>query len=146
LSLELERLVGLLNANISPDRTAAIVDRNSMFMARTREFDRFVGQRAPERIVELQTANQGTWQGTDAEGEWVRAGFDRSKLAGWLISVSIPERVVQSSLRNVLWTLAVLGAALTALAILVAYLVGGRLARGIGTLSSQAEALGRGES
>jgi PAS domain S-box-containing protein len=145
LSLELDRLVGLLNANISPDRTAAIVDRNSMFMARTRGFDRFVGQRAPEKIVELQTANQATWHGTDAEGELVRAGFARSKLAGWLISVSIPERVVQSSLRNVLWTLAVLGAALTALGILVAYLVGGRLARGIAAVASQAEALGRGE-
>jgi two-component system, sensor histidine kinase len=46
LSLELQRLADVLNANIRPDRTAAIVDRNSMFMARTRQFDRFVGQRA----------------------------------------------------------------------------------------------------
>jgi PAS domain S-box-containing protein len=144
LSLELQRLADVLSANIMPDPTAAIVDRNSIFMARTRQFDRFVGQRAPERLIEHQSENEGTWQGSDADGELVRGGFARSKLAGWQISVTIPERVVQSSLRNVLRALAVLGAVLTVLAIIVAYLVGVRLARAIGALTSHADALGRG--
>src|SRR5215831_4903700 len=144
LSLELQRLLDVLNANILPDRTAAIVDRNSMFMARTRQFDRFVGHRAPEGFVVHQSENEGTWQGSDAEGELVRGGFARSKLAGWQISVAIPELVVQSSLRNVLWALAMLGAALTIAAIIVAYLVGGRLSRAIGALAAHADALGRG--
>jgi len=74
----------------------------------------------------------------------VRGGFARSKLAGWQISVAIPELVVQSSLRNVLWALAMLGAALTIAAIIVAYLVGSRLSRAIGALASHADALGRG--
>jgi PAS domain S-box-containing protein len=146
LSLELERLVDLLNANILPDRAAGIVDRDHRFLARTRSFDQFVGKRAPESFIEQTATTEGYWRGVDAEGEMVRAGFARSKLAGWWIWVSTPERVVQNSLRNALWTLGAVGAALTILAVLVAYLVGGRLAGAIGSLSAQADALGRGES
>jgi len=146
LSLELQRLVDLLNANTLPDKTAGIIDRDHLCMARTRLFDHFAGKRTPESFIGPSAATEGDWYGPDAEGEIVRAGFARSKLAGWWIWVSIPERAVQGALRSTLWTLGGLGAALTILAILVARLVGGHLAKAIGSLNARADALGRGES
>lgn len=146
LSLELQRLVDLLNATILPDRIAGIIDGNHMFMARTRNFDEFVGRRAPDSFIEQLESSEGYWRGTNAEGELVRAGFARSKLAGWWVWVSIPERVVQGSVRQALWTSGVLGVALTILAIFVASLVSGNLVNAIHSLSAQADALGRGES
>ena len=146
LSLELQRLVGLLNENISPGRIAGIFDRNHVFMARSEKFEEYVGRLPKQSFIDNVTGSEGHWRGINYEGEMVRVGYARSKLAGWWIWVSIPEQAVQSSLRETLRALAALGAALTLLAIFIAYLFGGRLSGAISTLALQAEALGRGKS
>ena len=145
LSIELQRLVDLLNSNMSSGQIGAIIDGNYLIMARTQMFSELVGKRATEEFIAQLAKGEGNSYAANAQGEMVYAGFTRSKIAGWWVSVSVPERIVQGSLRKILWTLGALGAGLTTLAIFVAYLFGGRLAGAIGTLAAQADALGRGE-
>jgi signal transduction histidine kinase/CheY-like chemotaxis protein len=145
LSLEAHDLVDILKENIEPVRTAGIFDRNNVYLARTALFEDFLGKASPPSFTQLAAGGEGIWRGKDGEGRQVRAAYARSKLAGWAIWVSIPEQVIQSSLLNTLWTLAALGAMLMAAALLIAYAVGGRMARSMRALAGEAATLGRGE-
>ncbi len=145
LSLEAHDLVQILKENIQPERTAGIFDRNNVYLARTSLFDELLGKAAPLSFRQQADGAEGMWRGVDGEGRQVRAGYARSRLAGWAVWVSVSEQVIQSSLLNTLWTLAALGALLTAAALLIAYAVGGRMARSIRTLAADAATLGRGE-
>jgi hypothetical protein len=114
-------------------------------MARSEKFEEYVGRLPQQTFINNVAGMEGHWRGINYEGEMVRVGYARSKLAGWWIWVSVSEQAVQNSLREALWTLAALGAVLTLLALFIAYLFGGRLAGTISTLALQAAALGRGE-
>ncbi len=146
MSLALDRLAGLLKENISGGRIAGILDRNHLVMARTDQFDDRTGKPASASFIAQTKEAQGSWLGTNAEGEKTRVGYTRSKLSGWVIWVGVSEEAVQSSLRATLWRLSALGAALTVLAIALAYLLAARLTGHIGRLAAQAKALGRGET
>src|SRR6185503_19463529 len=143
LSLELSGLNDLLKENIEPGRIAGILDRRNNFMARTQHFDETVGRPAPASFRQQASKADGLWRGVDSEGELVRGGYAKSKVTGWSIFVSLPEKDIQATLRETLWTVGVLGALLVSAAILIAYGVGGRLAGSIGALAAQAAALGR---
>jgi PAS domain S-box-containing protein len=145
LSLELHRLMDILSSDVSSTLIAGVFDRNFKLMARSDRNPELVNQPASSDFVRQATKNEGTWYGVIQAGGMSRVGFSRSAASGWWVWVSIPESVVQSSLRNTLWTLAAIGAALTALALLIAYLFGRRFAGAIGDLSQWADALGRGD-
>ena len=144
-SLELERLADLLRQATTPARAAGIFDRRFKLMAQTQPFMGAVGGPAPPDFVARVTGTEGLWRGHNAEGQPVRVGFARSGIAGWLIWVGVTDAAVQSTLRQTLWALAALGAALTAFALLVAYLFSRRFAVAAGRLSAWADALGRDE-
>jgi signal transduction histidine kinase len=146
LSLELSDLNDLLKENIDPGRIAGILDQRLNFMARTQHFDEVIAKPAPASLREQAAGGDGVWRGLDSEPQMVRGGYARSKVAGWVIFVSLPEKAIQASLLKALWTLAALGALLVGAALLVAYALGGRLSRSIGVLADQAAALGRGEA
>ena len=65
--------------------------------------------------------------------------------SGWIIYVSLPESAIRDSLRESFWAVTALGVALTIAALLLAYVVGGRLAGSMHVLSAEAAQLGRGE-
>jgi PAS domain S-box-containing protein len=145
LSLELQRLIDIINADLTPQQTAGIFDRNYQVMARTRRFSELVGKHAPHGVIDAATKDRGIWRGTNAEGEIVRLGLARSKIAGWWVWVSIPEAAIQNSLRSTLLSLAAIGGGLTLFALLLAYLLARRFTTGIRALTGWAERLGRGE-
>ena len=97
------------------------------------KLENFIGQRAPQAFVEQANATEGVWRGKSGEGELVRAGYARSRLAGWWIWVSVEESAVQAALRYGVLTLAGLGVSLAVLGMFVAYIFGGRLARSVGS-------------
>jgi PAS domain S-box-containing protein len=146
LSLDLRRLVGILDENIDPGQVAGILDRSDMVMARTEDFENRVGKRASERFVVQAKGGEGGWVGTNIQGQTIRVGYAHSKLAGWLVWVGVPDDVIRGALRGTLWRLSVLGLVLTILAIGVAYFLAGRLAGASRLLAAQAGALGRGDT
>ncbi len=146
LSLDLRRLVGILDENIDPGQVAGILDRDDRVMARTEDFENRVGKPASERFVVQAKGAGGNWLGTNIQGQTIRVGYAHSKLAGWLVWVGVPDDVVRGALRATLWRLSMLGLALAVLAFGVAYLLAERLAGASRSLAAQAGALGRGDT
>jgi signal transduction histidine kinase/ActR/RegA family two-component response regulator len=145
LSLLPERMADILSQSLSPGRRAGIVDRNGKVVARTEDLARAIGMAAAPDFLRAARAGEGIWHGTDVGGERVRTAFTHSKLSGWTVYVNLPEDIILSSMQRTILALVALGLALIALAVLIAYWVGGRLAGSMGTLAAQAAALGRGE-
>ena len=143
-SIETQGLVDLLRKNLQPHRVAGIFDRNFKYVARSEQPGEFIGEPAPPSFVQEATAAEGIWRGRDGEGRLVRGAYARTQLAGWRVFVAIPEQDVQRSLRDILRALALLGALLFVLAVLLAYVVGERLSRSIRALVEEADALGHG--
>ena len=146
LSLELQRLVGIINAATSPDRAAAIFDRNFRMMARSHGHDDLVGKPAADALTAaVRSGPDGITLGQNEAGEQARIGFARSQVAGWTIAVSVPQSHVSAGLRRTLFGLGLIGLGLTGFGLLIAYLLGRRLAGATLSLSAWAAALGRGE-
>ena len=145
LSLPLERLAVLLKENLNGPRRAGIVDRNGKIMARSERFAELVGTPAVPDFVERTRAGSGIWTGTNSSGEAVRTAYTRGNSSDWIVYVAVPEAVIRANLREAFLALSALGVLLTILALLLAYFVGGRLARSMQTLTATAAQLGRGE-
>ncbi len=145
LSLPLHRLFDLLKENLDPTRRAGIVDRAGLIMARSEQFDEYVGKPAAAGFL-VQTRNAGgVWVGTNNSGEAVRTAFTHGVSSGWVIYVSTPEATIQNALRESFWAISALGVVLTIVALLIAFVVGGRLAGSMRSLATKAGQLGRGE-
>ena len=145
LSLPLSRLVNLIQENLVTGRRAGIVDNAGLIMARSERFQELVGQPAARGFVAQARKETGVWAGTNTSGEVVRTASAIGQASGWIIYVSLPESAIRDSLREAFWAVTALGVALTIAALLLAYVVGGRLAGSMHVLSAEAAQLGRGE-
>jgi len=145
LSVPLERMYNLLRENLVEGRRAGIVDREAKILARSERFEELAGTPAAPDFFARTRDRHGVWHGTNSSGEMVRTAYSRADLADWVVYVSLPEPLVQRNLREAFWTVSALGIGLTVMALLLASLVGGRLARSMHTLAAQAVQLGRGE-
>jgi PAS domain S-box-containing protein len=146
LSVDLRHLLAILNDNVDPSQVAGMLDRDNVVLGRTEDFDSRVGKPASKDFVDQIKGSEGAWRGLNVQGYTIRIAYARSKLTGWLVWIGIPDAAVQTNLRWTLWALTALGLALIVLALAAAYILGGRLAGEIGTLATQAGALGRGEA
>jgi hypothetical protein len=147
LSIEAERFTEIVTRSVGADRSAGIIDRRGVILARSSRANEFVGTSAAPGFATQMTGEEGIVSGAvNGTGEPVRAAYARSNLASWKVWVSIPEKSALAPLLGTLWTLATLGLALAAAAFLIAYAVGGRLANSIQALAGQAAALERGET
>jgi PAS domain S-box-containing protein len=146
LSLDLRRLLGILDDDILSGQVAGILDRDNIVMARTEGFDDRVGKPASKNFIDQIKGSEGSWRGVNSQGYSIRIAYSKSKLSGWLVWVGVPDATFQGDLRWTLWALSAIGLALTLLAIGIAYAFSDKLVGAIGTLSAQANALGRDEA
>ncbi len=146
MTADLAQLDDLLHSDIAPGQIAGILDRDNMVMGRTQESRERIGRPASQDFVDQIKGDQGTWLGQNIQGYKIRLGYARSRLSGWLVWVGVPDADIQNPLHRALWRLSALGAALTILALGLAYGLGGRLAGAGRTLAAQASALGRGDT
>jgi signal transduction histidine kinase/CheY-like chemotaxis protein len=145
LSVPLERMYSLLRENLEGGRRAGIVDTAGIILARSERFEELAGTRAVPDFFARTRDRAGVWRGVDTSSETVRTAYARADLADWVVYVSLPEPLIQQSLRDTFWAITALGVALTVMALLIASLLGGRLARSMHTLAAEAAQLGRGE-
>ncbi len=146
MTVDLAALGDLIRSDIVPGEVAGILDRDNMVMGRTQESGERIGRPGSKDFVDQIKGEQGTWLGQNVQGYRIRLGYARSKLSGWLVWVGVPDADIQNPLHRALWRLSALGAALTILALGLAYWLGGRLAGASRTLAAQAAALGRGDA
>ena len=127
------------------DWAIAVLDQTHRFVAR-RPVPADGRQFASDSLKQaLDNAPAGWERGTLGDGAEIYRAFERSAFSRWSISMAIPRRAVDESLRG-LWLLFAGFAAATALGLWIALRLAARLSQPISALAAAAPALGRGDA
>lgn len=154
------RLVYLLSLNIEPilPRMIAdlhlpdgwlvnIADRAGYTIARSLDAERYVGQMGrPELLARLRASDQGWMPVISREGIPIYNAFAHVKFSDWILSVGVPDDVLFAPVRRTTLILILAGTSMLTLALLLAVLIGRRIAQAITDLVGYAEVVGRGET
>ena len=131
---------------LSPDWTAAILDRKGIIVGRNRDLDRFLGQPvAPMLGQKLAEAIESWIPNVTSDGIPVYSTFRRSTVTGWTAAIGLPREFVDAPLRRAQWIAFGGGAAVLALSLTLAWWVGWGIRRPVTALTTAASALGSGK-
>jgi hypothetical protein len=100
LSVPLERMYNILRENLEPGRRAGMIDRAGYILARSERFAELAGTQGATDFVARIKDRSGVWRGVNNAGESVRSAYARADLSGWVVYVSLPETLIQASLRE----------------------------------------------
>ena len=137
----------LADQNLPPAWIGAIVDRNGMVGARSRDANRFVGKPAtPDNVKRVQAGvQQGVFGSVSLDGVSTLLALSRSPGSGWSTILAVPRsEITAAPWRSALY-LAGAGGFLLALGAVMAWLVGRSIAIPVEGLVVLAHRLGRGE-
>ncbi|HZX31488.1 MAG TPA: ATP-binding protein [Rhodocyclaceae bacterium] len=142
-----ETLDDILGAQgLPPGWVATVFDSAGTIAARSRASDEYVGQKpAPGYYRHLMEADEGTFEAVMKDRVPVLAAFTRSAVTHWRLAIGIPQESLASRFNRRLSVLAAGIAALFAVGLGLAWLVGGRIARSFSALVPPAMALGAGK-
>lgn len=136
----------LLRQHLPAGWIATLDDRNGYTIARNIDAHEFVGQPGhPAFLRKLLVADQGWFPFPSREGVPLYVAFSRVKPVGWNMVVGIPQNVLYAPVRRSTEVLAMVGGTMLAVALLLALLIGRRIAQPITGLVTYAEKVGRGE-
>jgi PAS domain S-box-containing protein len=146
MSLEPELLIDIVKGeSLPPGWLAAVADRKSMNMARSRLPGEFLGKPIPEESRRQSADRQeGVITTTDFEGQRSLLAFHWSKLTGWRVATWAPLALVEDQPREAWMLFFWSGAALLSLSLLLAFGVGRLMSRPMSQLMHAGAALGEG--
>lgn len=101
-----ERLNSMLRRQALPEGwLAAIIDRAGNIVGRSRDAERFIGQKAVPALVErLKLEPHGVLEAQTKEGIPVVTAYSRSTLWNWSVATAAPKRLVEAGMLKVfLW-------------------------------------------
>lgn len=142
-----------LSALIAPGATprvegiATIVDRDGRVLARSRDSERWIGQRVPpDRLAAARGGAGSLFRGRTLEQQEVYTVVAPVAGTGWTLGIGTPAEEADGPLRSALWTTVLTAAALVLLASVIAMLLIRRLARPMAALAEAAGRIARGEA
>ena len=109
LGLPPERFGAALRRNVVPAGwIAALLDGSGTIVARSRDAQRFVGQKATASLLERVLAQrQGTLESITKEGVPVFTAFSRSSVSNWSVAVGAPKAALTADAnRSTAWVVA----------------------------------------
>ncbi len=125
---------------------AAIINSDGINVARTLAPQRYVGQRAAAALLEqIRQEREGVLRHATLEGLDVYTGFHRARGDSWTVAVTMRTSTVADALLRSVVTGSVILALLLGAAYVLAWRVGGRLARTLQELTQQIQALAHGK-
>jgi signal transduction histidine kinase/ActR/RegA family two-component response regulator len=131
---------------LSPDWTAAILDRKGIIVGRNRELDRFLGQPVALMLRQKLAEAIESWiPNVTSDGIPVYSTFRRSTVTGWTVAIGLPREFVNAPLRRAQWIAFGGGAAVLALSLTLAWWVGWGIRRPVKALTTAASVLGSGK-
>lgn len=136
----------LIENKFGPNAAVAVLDRQRRFIARIPDHDRRVGSLAAEtwrRAIDAAPV-EGTVESVTLEGVPSLTTYTATRF-GWIAGLSYPVDVLYAPVRRQIWTMGVTGAALLAVAMLIAALLSLQMAAEIRLVSRDARALAEGE-
>jgi signal transduction histidine kinase len=135
----------LQTQQLPPDWVGVVLDGNMRIVARTVHPERTVGELASESLrAALARTPEGWFHGTTIEGARVYTPYNRSPWSGWTMAMGIPATAVEVAPKGPIGVIVTGFLAAATLAVLVAFLLGRRIADPIAALASAAKNLGRG--
>jgi signal transduction histidine kinase/ActR/RegA family two-component response regulator len=122
-----------------------VVDAGGVLVARSRDPDRFVGQKATAGFLQrYEQAEEGVYRDTSLDGTAVYIAFSRAPLSRWIAAVAVPASMVDAGFRQSMIALAVMAVLLIGFGAGGTYLISLRIARDISASAAEAEAIARG--
>ena len=134
----------LTNLDSGADVTS-IIDRADRIVARNLEPDRFVGQTASDDLRTNAKGAEGRWLGSTKDGKPVLAVYARGLKSGWRVAIGINRREMSMPFRQSLVQFFAITAALLAIALALAVMIGRRLTGAVKKLTQSATRGSRGE-
>jgi signal transduction histidine kinase len=87
----------ILLSQVQDDAIAALVDRNGLFIARSRDYENKVGKPATSYVHEaMRTGKQGFYRGTTWEGFKNYTTFYTSRWSGWSTHVAVASSLIDT--------------------------------------------------
>jgi len=136
----------LLEERLPTDWIAALVDKQGVFIARTRAPERFVGQAGTADLLSQIAKSQEGW-GTERtfEGIPVYHAFVKSNLTGWVTWVAVSQAVITGPINRSIAAWGIGAIILFLLGLTAAMIIGKRITTPITTLAESASSIQRGE-
>jgi PAS domain S-box-containing protein len=145
-SIRLEALSRLLaSGRASPAWTAAIIDGNGKIIARSAEAQRYVGTPAGAGFAPPSGSDGPVWVSAKADGVPTYAAVNHSAVSPWHVVVWAPTEALDAPVLRSVWTVAVLAIGIIAAGVLLAIVLGQRIAQPVSRLATVATALERGQ-
>ncbi|HEX6002690.1 MAG TPA: ATP-binding protein, partial [Burkholderiales bacterium] len=137
----------LLKAQHLPsDWVGVVIDGNQRIVARTQNPEESVAQLASQSLRDaLRRAPSGWFHGSTIEGTQVYTPYRRSQTTGWTFAMGIPAYVVDRAGQRARILLGIGLLTAVALALVLALLVGRRIAQPITALADATKAMGHGQ-
>ncbi|HEY9692499.1 MAG TPA: ATP-binding protein [Oculatellaceae cyanobacterium] len=133
-------------STIDGEWTRTVVDGQGIIVARTRQPERFVGQRGtPSFLKQIRETSEGIYRDTTLEGKNVYLAFCRVKDSSWTVAVTVPVNVIQRPARRAMWLVFGSGLALLLVSGIGAFMLSRYISRSITSAALAAEALAKGE-
>lgn len=147
IGLSPNRLAHILTRHELPDGwLIAILDRSGTIVGRSREAERFVGQKAvPELLRNVLDREQGSMETLTKEGIPVVTSFVRSPTWGWSVAIGAPKNVLEAGLFRLLMTLLLTALILFVMGGWLASILANRVISSVQQLNDAALALGSGQ-
>jgi signal transduction histidine kinase len=131
---------------LSPDWTAAILDRKGIIVGRNRDLDRFLGQPVAPMLRQKLTEVIESWiPNVTSDGIPVYSTFRRSAVTRWTVAIGLPREFIDAPVRRAQWIAFGGGAAVLALTLTLAWWVGWGIRRPVKALTIDASILGSGK-
>jgi signal transduction histidine kinase len=143
----LDRLPRLERRDLPPGSSMMVLDDRGRVLAYSPDYEAWVGRDLSDQsyVREALTRRQGSEEIVSADGVSRLAAYTSTTRAPWVVMVGLPSEIVLGSSRVALLRNLWVGVLALGLAVLVAWLVAGRITEPLRRLAADASALGRGE-
>jgi hypothetical protein len=98
MALDATRFEGLLQGQrLEPQWITGVTDNKGIILARSERHAEFVGKPLPKGLLESSRTAKGVFRPTSVAGAKILRATVRSRIAGWLISATVPVSYVEAS-------------------------------------------------
>jgi signal transduction histidine kinase len=145
IGLDPARLFDLVKRNFTKGEIIGVLDRNKKFIARIPDHENRVGTMASEGWrAAMASASEGINAHQTLEGDWILNGYALTR-HGWTAGVGLLESEISSPLATILWSSALVAAAMTFLSIVLVIVIGRHASGGMAAIADAARQVGKGE-
>ena len=137
----------LREQNLPPRWVAVAIDSSNTIAGRNINPEKYVGRRVPPLLMQgLLKFQEASIRATTLDGADIQTAFSKSPATGWAVAIGIPYESLQRAMLLSLAKLAGIIAAMFAAGLVLAWLMGGRIAKSVSALTGPAMALGNEDS